>query len=645
MATETRSERSERSEVGDGMVAAFDEALYAMFSRHADSAAHDRDRHNYRAANLGVGFEVYLARVYGLSWAGACLAFVVGAALVGVLPRGVVDAAVGFLHDGIPVVEKATLPSVPLAVVALLAGGSFAVLAKRATVRLGGLYLGWHARARRADIEATLPGAVRYLRVLASGSTDQRAMLRRVADQRAYGETAVAFRRALNEATLTGSLDAGLELVARDTPSRDLLAPFLLKYREHANQGADALAEYLDMEGHLLSHRQSRTHDRVSGYLELLAELFVVLLVFPALTVLIITVMSVLAPGLSRTVTTPVGAVTTRQVLVYSCALFVLGVGAGAAGAVGSLRPTQHAVPTYTTPGDLGGIARSATTNPASAAAVCVPLGIAVALVLWLLGYAPANVVLLGYVAVGLPVGAVAVRRARLDDAKDREIRDFVHAVSGHVALGRPFSGAVDAVAREVDHGALQDDVEALAFTLSLTTDAGADGDARAAALDRFVDDIGTPMAEQTIGLVVGALDAGSDAEKVFETLQTEIGRLYHERKELRSSLLVYVAVGWTTGLLVLGIMVAVNLYVLDGFAELAAVSAETNEAASGLALNPDAVDPERDRWRFYLVTQATMLACGWFAGMASRGKYEALLHSAGLVALGYVVFAGVGLI
>jgi hypothetical protein len=70
-----------------------------------------------------------------------------------------------------------------------------------------------------------------------------------------------------------------------------------------------------------------------------------------------------------------------------------------------------------------------------------------------------------------------------------------------------------------------------------------------------------------------------------------------------------------------------------------------TNEAASGLALNPDAVDPERDRWRFYLVTQATMLACGWFAGMASRGKYEALLHSAGLVALGYVVFAGVGLI
>jgi archaellum biogenesis protein FlaJ (TadC family) len=425
-----------------------------------------------------------------------------------------------------------------------------------------------------------------------------------------------------------------------------LLAPFLLKYREHANQGTDALAEYLDMEGHLLSHRQSRTHDRVSGYLELLAELFVVLLVFPALTVMIITVMSVLAPGLSRTITTPLGVFTTRQLLVYSCILFVLGVGIGAASTVASLRPTQHAIPDYSLPEDVTGIVRSATVNPASATVVCAPLGLCFAGVLWLLGYAPANVALLSYVAVGLPVGAVAVRRARLDDAKDREIRDFVHAVSGHVALGRPFPGAVDAVAREVDHGALQADVESLAFTLSLTTDAGTeDGDVRAAALDSFVDDVGTPMAEQTIGLVVGALDAGSDAEKVFETLQTEIGRLYHERKELRSSLLVYVAVGWTTGLLVLGIMVAVNLYVLDGFAELSAVSATSREATSGLALNPDAVDLARDRWRFYLVTQATMLACGWFAGMASRGRYEALLHSAGLVGLAYLVFAGAGLI
>jgi archaellum biogenesis protein FlaJ (TadC family) len=631
----------------EGSFAVLDRALFTLFSRHADSSRHDNTRHHYRGADLGVSFDLYLARVYGLSWLALLLGFLGGALLVAALPATVLDAIASFLHAGVPVIDRVGLPVIPRAGLSVASGLVVGLVTKRLTVALGNRYLAWHTRARKADIESTLPGAVRYLRVLASGSADGRTMLRRVADQRAYGETGVAFRRVLNEAALTGSLDAGLELVARDTPSRDMLSPFLLKFREHANQGPDALAEYLGMEGRLLSHRQSRTHDRVEGYLELLAELFVVLLVFPALTVLIVTVLSVLSPGLSRPVSTPVGSVTTRTVIVYSSILFVLGVGVGAASTVAGFRPAQHAVPTYRLPDDAAAIPRSVATNPASALLVSLPPGLAVGAGLWVLGYHPANVALLSYAAVGLPVGIVAVRRARRDDAKDREIRDFVHAVSGHVALGRPFSEAVDAVAREVDHGALQPDVESLAFTLSLTTgtEDDADADVRAAALDRFVDDVGTPMAEQTIGLVVGALEAGSDTEQVFETLQTEIGQLYHERKELRSTLLVYVAVGWTTGLLVLGIMVAVNLYVLDGFAQLATISATESAAAGGLMLDPGAVDPPRERWRFYLVTQATMLACGWFAGTASRGRYEALLHSAGLVVLTYVVFAGVGLV
>jgi len=39
------------------------------------------------------------------------------------------------------------------------------------------------------------------------------------------------------------------------------------------------------------------------------------------------------------------------------------------------------------------------------------------------------------------------------------------------------------------------------------------------------------------------------------------------------------------------------------------------------------------------------MLACGWFAGAANRGRYDALLHSAALVAVAYLVFAGVGMV
>jgi hypothetical protein len=203
-----------------------------------------------------------------------------------------------------------------------------------------------------------------------------------------------------------------------------------------------------------------------------------------------------------------------------------------------------------------------------------------------------------------------------------------------------------------------------LAFNLGLTTgladtagtpdsSAPADGaadagssavtaDQRSAALDRFVGSVGTPLAAQTMGLVTGALDAGSDTGTVFETLQTEIGRLHEQTAAFRSNMKVYVAVGWTTALLVVGIVVAVNLTVLDSFAQLSTLSATDG---SGFALAPDAVNPARDRFRFYVVTQATMLASGWFAGAANRGWYEALLHSGLLVSVCYVVFAGAGMV
>ncbi|SFR90987.1 Archaellum biogenesis protein FlaJ, TadC family [Halomicrobium zhouii] len=618
-----------------------DRGLYALFAQHADGDQHDRDRERYRATDLDTGFDLYLARVYGLAWVSSfALGFVVFSTFT-LLPDALLGGGVAFLQDGIPVINRITWPAVPQATLAFGSGVVVAVLTRWALIRAGGTYLGWAASARRADIEATLPGAVRYLRVLASGEHDQRAMLRRVADQDAYGETAVAFRRALNRAALTGSLDDGLERVASETPSRDLLAPFLLKFREHANQSSNALEGYLEMESRLLSHQQSRRQERATGYLELVAELFVVLLVLPALLVLIVTVMGVLSPGLSNPVVTPLGTTTVRGLLVLGSAVFVVSAGATASFVVTTLRPRNASPPSYERPDELLPLLESVPLNPASATVVMVPIGLCVAVGLWLLDYRLENVFLLSYAAFGLPIGVVSVRRARLDDDKDREIQDFVHAVSGHVSLGRPFSDAVERVAREVELGALQSDVDDLAFTLGLTSSpAGDSTDGRAAALDRFVEAVGTPMADQTIGLVVGALDAGSDAEDVFETLQTEIGTLYHERKALRSSLLVYVAVGWTTALLVIGIVVAVNTYVLDGFAQLSTVS-----GGQGLTIDPNAIDPARDRHRFYVVTQATMLACGWFAGTASRGFYEALLHSASLVTIAYVVFAGAGMI
>lgn len=624
---------------GTPALSVLDRALYALFARHADRAHHDADRKRYRATDVTTSFDVYLARTYGLSWLAFALVagwtFVVAVAL----PDATVRAVTAFLLRGIPGLEAVGVPTVSRTVAATTVGIGIGLAAKRGTVALSGRYLQWSASARRSNIEATLPGAVRYLHALSSGSDDGAAMLRKVADrQQAYGETAVAFRKVLNKATLTGSFDEGLRLVSRDTPSRDVLAPFLVKFREHAEQGPDALAGYLRMESRMLSNRQARSREQAGDFLELLAEMFVVLLVLPALLVIVVTVMSVLAPGLSTETATPLGPVTARGLLVYGSAAFILVVGAGAAAVVETLRPPDQSGRSYERPPDVLAVIASALRNPASALVVFTPIGILFAVGLWTLDYRPTNVALLGYVAVAVPVGLVAFRRARLDDAKDREIKDFVHAVSGHVSLGRPFSEAVERVARDVDLGALDDDVAALAFNANLTT---REGDLQAAALSRFVDRVGTPLADQTIGLVTGALDAGGDAEAVFETLQVEIGRLYHEKKTLRSNMLVYVAVGWTTALLVVGIMVAINGYVLDSFAQLSSISTGT----SGVALDPNAVQPARDRHRFYVVTQATMLACGWFAGYASRGLYEALLHSGALVAIAYFVFAGVGMI
>jgi len=625
-----------------------DRLAYALFASRADTRRHERDRRVYRGTNLSIAFDLYVARVHAVAWLLAALGFVLVVALGTVLPAGVVESAAGRVLQRVGGVGGVggTLPTDPrlagqsVTVIAVAAGTVVAAGIRAGVVYAGGRYLRWLSAARRSEIARTLPGAVRYLHVLASGSDGRRAMLRRVADTDAYGETAVALRRALNTAAMTGNVDEGLRRVARDTPAQDTLAPFLLKFREHADQGSDALREYLAMESRMLRNRQDRERKRAEGFLELLAELFVVLLVLPTLVVIVLTVMSIISPGLSATVRTPLGGLTLRAVIVYGCALFVLAVGLGTARLVARLRPPDQHVD-YRRPAGTTATLATATTNPASAAVVLAPVGIAALVAALSLGVDTVIAVLVGYVGFAVPVGLVAVRRARLDDAKDHELKDFVHAVSGHVNLGRPFPEAVEHVARDVDLGPLDRDVADLSLNLRLTTTADGSGtDLRTAALDRFVDRVGTPMAEQTVGLVIGALDAGSDTGVVFETLQGEVGRLYHEKRALRSGMLVYVAVGWTTALLVIGISVATSANVFAGFDRLSAMS-----DLSGVAVDAGAIDVARDRYRVYVVTQATMLAAGWFAGAASRGQYEALLHSGCLVAVCHVVFVGVGLV
>ncbi|TKX69082.1 type II secretion system F family protein [Halorubrum sp. SP9] len=642
-----------------GRLAVLDRVCYALFARHASDRRHDADRKRYRGTALDTGFETYLSRAYGLSWVVAVAVFLpalVVAAGAAPAVAAAVEARFGaaLLSSGPTAAPAPTPDSVgPLRTgrAALLVAVAVALLAKRATVAAAGLGLRWVASTRRTDIERTLPGAVRYLELLSSGSDEPRAMLRKAADGDAYGGTATSLRKALNAARLAGSLDEGLRRVARDTPSRELLAPFLLKFRKHAATGDAALSEFLATERRMLSHRQDRARKRARRFLELLTELFVALLVLPALIVIGATALSVVIPELLPPVPTPVGVVPTRAVVLYGAVAFLVAFGLAAAVAVGTLRPPSQRA-SYETPASPRAVLETAGRNPASTAVVVAGPAAALAGWLALAGYTLVNVVLLGYAAFAVPVGLVAARRTRIDDAKDRELADFVHAVSGHVAQGRPLEAAVAAVARDADLGVLDDDVADLAFALRSTTapeeatraGAGPAGepaavDVRAAAIDRFVDRVGTPLAAATLGLVTGALNAGGDADAVFETLRIEVGRLYSEQRALRSSMQPYIAVGWGAAVLVAGVVAVVNTQVVDAarLAEIAAASEAVSE--------PSGVHPELERFRLYVVTQATVLASGWFAGTAARGRYAALLHSGVLVACCYVVFTVGGLV
>jgi flagellar protein FlaJ len=180
-----------------GSLGVADRLAYALFASRADTRRHERDRRVYRGTNLSIAFDLYVARLHAAGWLLAVLGSGLVVALGTALPHGVVESALESLLRRLGGIGSGsgTLPAdLPLArrsvVAAAAAVGIVAAAGIRAgVVYAGGRYLRWLSAARRSDIARTLPGAVRYLHVLASGSDGRRAMLRRVANTDAYGET------------------------------------------------------------------------------------------------------------------------------------------------------------------------------------------------------------------------------------------------------------------------------------------------------------------------------------------------------------------------------------------------------------------------------------------------------------------------
>ncbi len=584
-----------------GLLARCDAIGRRLFARHLKETHHEGDRTAYRGTDLHVGFERYIIRTYLLSWG-----------------IGLFGGIIGIISGGI--------------VVGLVSGG----LGKWATVWLRRRYLRWRAAARRADIERTLPGAVRYLRVLATGNEELRAMVTRVANNRTtYGHTAVAMRRALNRAALAGSIDRGFRSLARDTPS-DLLAPLLLKLQEHATQGRSELRSYLELESRMLQRQQTHTRRQQEGLSEVLAELFVLLLAAPALVVIVSAVASVFAAGLSQPVATPIGTYPLRTLLLECAAVGIVGIGVLSVRVITSVQPSRTG-PTYRRPTEIRAMINTVGSNPVSAAYVLAPAGVIVAGVITILGQNMQTAGVVGYAVWGIPVGGIAMRRARIDAAKDRELRDFVHALAGHITLGRPLQQAIGTVREELTLQTIDTELRALETRMQMTTGPGS---VRTTALEQFADEIRTPLARQVIELLVGGLHAGSDSGAVFEALETEVDRLYREQRTLGTGHQGYVIIGWTTALLIIVITIAVSLYLLPGLTQLHAIA----DAGTAVGLPSQQIDDNAMIDQFYLITQASMLSCGWFAGTASGSWYEGLFHSGVLVIIAAGSFWLVGL-
>lgn len=608
----------------------FQALAYAAFGRHANARRHARDEGRFRALHPQVSFETYVVGLYTVAWLVALAALALGTALLA--PRVVGTEPIRVRVPGLASAGVPLGPPVQTGLVGLLA----ALLGFMGTQLLASLALRILVARRRRAIERTLPGAVRYLHVVAAGTTDPRSLFETVVEKRRiHGATADSFAAILRHATIQGSVDDGIRRVARDTPSTDALAPFLRSFRQRARDGPDELRAFLRLESRLLATADERAHRREARYRSRVVALFVALALLP---VVLLGAWLVTAPTFPLPVSR--GSIPTfpapTNLLAPVGIGIILVIGGIAAMLAHLLRPIGHRWAAASRSTRVRDVVRTSPRNPANALVVLGPVALAGSLLLWARGWTVSHALVVGYLVVAIPVGLVDARRTRRRAAMDRRLPAFVHAVAERMDGGRPFRHAVEGVARETDLGPLDSPVDALAFDLQV---GGHDGPVRKRALERFIGRIGTPLAGRTIGLAVGALEAGADTRSAISTVQTETGRLLHGESARRSRAPLVIGVGWTVALLIVAIVVAVNLMVLES------ASGPTTGPVSGVVLEASARRPAAPRPLFYWLTQASMLAAGWFAGVAGRGVYEALLHSGGLVAITFIVFRLTGLI
>jgi Flp pilus assembly protein TadB len=595
-----------------------------------EGGAHEADRRRFRALAIETPFETVLAWIYGLAFGG----FLAGAVTTFLVVRPLLAPGSSVIPQG----WQPELASIPGPGSGLLALGLAVVvgLGSAVLVRLAiRAVLDYLIRRRRIQIERTLPGAVRYLHVIAEGTTAPETLFESVvAKERIHGATAASFESILRRARMTGSIETAIRQVARDTPSKDTLAPFLLTFLERTREGPAAVREFLRLESRLLARADEQEHRRETRYLTTVVQLFLLLLVLPVVLIVGAMAGTVLlrdqVPGVPVPHPPELGSI-----LASAGSLVILVLGAAAAFLVYLLRPSGDRWAAPEPAQRPATVIRRSLRNPTNTLLVLLPIVGMLVTWLWYSGTPASRLLLYGYVAVAVPVGLIDVRRARRRAAIDRQLPGFVHAVADRLHSGLPFRTAVERVAAANEFGPLGPHVAALHYDLEV---GAGDQGVRKRALERFVGRIGTPLAGRSIGLAVGALEAGADTRSAFAALQTETGRLVHADQARRSRFPVVIAVGWTVALLIVAVVVTVNLMVLDS------VTPATAGPIEGVVVDATFGATGREPL-FYVITQAAMVASGWFAGVAGRGVYEGLLHSGALVTVTFLVFRVSGLL
>ncbi len=219
-------------------------------------------------------------------------------------------------------------------------------------------------------------------------------------------------------------------------------------------------------------------------------------------------------------------------------------------------------------------------------------------------------------VLVLAPVGI----RAALDDRRQRRLEeqfpDFLTDLAANRRAGFTLSSSVR-LAAEGAYGPLSLHIRRMAAQLSWNVPFEE-------ALQRFADNVDTPLVSRSTTLVLEAERTGGYVTDVLEAVAHDAREIKHLDRERRLSMRIYTIVMYVTFLVFLGVVSVLQVQLLPSLVTAAGTGGPIgNLAATDLTL-------EAHRTFFYTATLVQAIGSGSMAGVMAYGRVgPGLLHAA----------------